>query len=73
MHRPRMGLAETILSAFALSGKQQEPKYRRGFYGQSRPQGVWRAHWVDNKPGWTGADIREMNARNGVGSSKRRR
>lgn len=49
--------------------------YRRGFHEIRFDPNVkgLRAFWVDERPGWGPRHICEMNARNGVGSSKIRK
>lgn len=78
------GLAKALIAAmnFAPMTADQitretsrHPKHRRGFHEFRFDPNVncLRAFWCDERPGWGPRHIREMNARNGVGSSKIRK
>lgn len=72
-------VSESIRLVFGPGAKpypgEAPAKFRRGFLEFRVDQNVkgLRAFYVDERPGWGGADVRKMNARNGVGSSKIRK
>ena len=78
------GLAKALIAAMNFTPTNADqiarettrrPKHRRGFHEFRFDPNVkgLRAFWVDERPGWGPRHIREMNARNGVGSSKIRK
>jgi hypothetical protein len=78
------GLAKALIAAMKftpMSAGQiareaiRHPKHRRGFHELRLDPNVkvLRAFWCDERPGWGPRHILEMNARNGVGSSKIRK
>lgn len=79
-----LGLAKALIAAMKFESmpaasiaaeSRRGPKFRRGFLEFRLDPNVkgLRAFYVDERPGWGGAGIRKMNARNGVGSSKIRK
>lgn len=79
-----LGLAKALIAAMKFESMpagrvaaeiRRGPKFRRGFLEFRLDPNVkgLRAFYVDERPGWGGADVRAMNARNGVGSSKIRK
>ena len=72
-------VSESIRLIFGPGAKpypgEAPAEFRRGFHGVRYDESIrgLRAVWVDARPGYRPRQIVEMNARNGVGSSKIRK